>query len=70
MSRTVATREYLISKGFAEDRYSFIKNEFILMKTTVDMFYEVWNDGEVVKTIPRCVEDIEIIYKECTNNVL
>jgi hypothetical protein len=70
MSRTIATREYLISKGFTEDKYGFYKEGFSLMKTTLDIFYEVLFDHEIIKKITRTVEDIEEIYEELTSNVL
>tara|TARA_R110000796_G_scaffold58413_5_gene134946 strand:- start:35816 stop:36028 length:213 start_codon:yes stop_codon:yes gene_type:complete len=70
MSRTVATREYLVGKGFTEDRYSFQKDEFTLMKTTLDIFYEVIYQHEIIGKVTRTVEDIEEIYEELTNKEL
>ena len=70
MSRTIATREYLIGNGFTEDKYSFNKGEFTLMKTTLDIFYEVIYQHEIIAKVSRTVEDIEAIYEELTQEEL
>ena len=70
MGRTIATREYLLGKGFTEDKYSFHKGDFTLMKTTLDIFYEVVYKGNIIKKVTRTVEDIESIYEELTQKML
>jgi hypothetical protein len=70
MSKTIVTRQYLTNKGFTEDVYGFHKDEFSLMKTLLDISYEVLYKREIIKRVSRTVEDIEEVYEKLTSNVL